>query len=241
MPLGRHRRRRLRRRPEGPRRRPPVPRARRAPLRRDVLAAPGVGGRPAPRGGLRRPARPAPRARGRPPGAAVVRGPDDGAARGQRPAGRRSPSRSSSPGCCRRCPRAPTCWCWPPSWPASAAPTCPLEVSAIDSFASVTDAAERSLTIVARIEVGLDKIFLGQEQLCDVLDRCHDGQHVPARPGPGLARRVLIRADHRRGAIAANLRRTRRRSKKTGTFRADIRAIAMIGVQESPTATPPKH
>jgi hypothetical protein len=50
----------------------------------------------------------------------------------------------------------------------------PLEVSAIDSFASVTDAAERSLTIVARIEVGLDKIFLGQEQLCDVLDRCHE-------------------------------------------------------------------
>jgi hypothetical protein len=50
----------------------------------------------------------------------------------------------------------------------------PLEVSAIDSFASVTDAPERSLTIVARIEVGLDKIFLGQEQLCDVLDRCHD-------------------------------------------------------------------
>jgi len=50
----------------------------------------------------------------------------------------------------------------------------PLEVSAIDSFASVTDAAERSLTTVARIEVGLDKIFLGQEQLCDVLDRCHD-------------------------------------------------------------------
>ena len=53
-------------------------------------------------------------------------------------------------------------------------PDLPLEVSAIDSFGSVTDAAERSLTIVARIEVGLDKIFLGQEQLCDVLDRCHD-------------------------------------------------------------------
>ncbi len=50
----------------------------------------------------------------------------------------------------------------------------PLEVSAIDSFASVTDAAERSLTIVARVEVGLDRIFLGQEQLCDILDRCHD-------------------------------------------------------------------
>jgi hypothetical protein len=50
----------------------------------------------------------------------------------------------------------------------------PLEVSAIDSFASVTDAAERSLTTVSRVEVGLDRIFLGQEQLCDVLDRCHD-------------------------------------------------------------------
>jgi hypothetical protein len=49
-----------------------------------------------------------------------------------------------------------------------------LEVSAIDSYASVTDAPERSLTIVSRIEVGLDKIFLGQEQLCDVLDRCHE-------------------------------------------------------------------
>jgi len=49
----------------------------------------------------------------------------------------------------------------------------PLEVSAIDSFASVTDAPERSLTIVARIEVSLARIFLGQEMLCDVLDRCH--------------------------------------------------------------------
>ena len=53
-------------------------------------------------------------------------------------------------------------------------PDLPIEVTAIDSFASVTDAPERSLTIVARIEVGLDKIFLGQEQLCDVLDRCHE-------------------------------------------------------------------
>lgn len=48
----------------------------------------------------------------------------------------------------------------------------PLEVSAIDSFASVTDAAERSLSIVARIEVSLSSIFKSEEQLCDVLDRC---------------------------------------------------------------------
>ncbi|MGQ0617999.1 MAG: hypothetical protein ACT4PW_13585 [Acidimicrobiia bacterium] len=48
----------------------------------------------------------------------------------------------------------------------------PLEVSAIDSFASVTDAAERSLSVVAHIEVSLAKIFTSEEQLCDVLDRC---------------------------------------------------------------------
>jgi hypothetical protein len=48
----------------------------------------------------------------------------------------------------------------------------PLEVSAIDSFPSVTDAPERSLAIVARIEVSLARVFLGQEQLCDVLDQC---------------------------------------------------------------------
>jgi hypothetical protein len=51
-------------------------------------------------------------------------------------------------------------------------PDLPLEVSAIDSFPSVTDAPERSLSIVARIEVSLARIFLSQEQLCDVLDRC---------------------------------------------------------------------
>lgn len=50
----------------------------------------------------------------------------------------------------------------------------PLEISAIDSFAAVTDAPERSLTIVSRIEVGLDRIFLGQEQMCDVLETCHN-------------------------------------------------------------------
>jgi hypothetical protein len=50
----------------------------------------------------------------------------------------------------------------------------PLEVSAIDSYATVLDAPERSLSIITRIEVPLDRIFLGQEQLCEVLDRCHD-------------------------------------------------------------------
>ncbi len=48
----------------------------------------------------------------------------------------------------------------------------PLEVSAIDSFPSATDAPERSINVVARIEVGLDRVYLGEEQLCDTLDRC---------------------------------------------------------------------
>ncbi|NIR35362.1 MAG: hypothetical protein GWN79_03385 [Actinobacteria bacterium] len=48
----------------------------------------------------------------------------------------------------------------------------PLEVSAVDSFAAVTDAPERAIAIVARVEVGLARIYLGQEVLCDVLDRC---------------------------------------------------------------------
>jgi hypothetical protein len=49
----------------------------------------------------------------------------------------------------------------------------PLEVSAVDSFASVTDAPHRTLQIVSRIDIGLDQIFLGQENLCETLDRCH--------------------------------------------------------------------
>lgn len=53
-------------------------------------------------------------------------------------------------------------------------PDLPLEVSAIDSFGAVTDAPERSLAIVARVEVSLARVFLGQEQLCETLDRCLD-------------------------------------------------------------------
>lgn len=48
----------------------------------------------------------------------------------------------------------------------------PLEVSAIDSFADVTDAPERSLTIVARQRVSLARVLIGEELLCDMLDQC---------------------------------------------------------------------
>jgi len=51
-------------------------------------------------------------------------------------------------------------------------PDLPLEVSAIDSYHAVTDAPERTLTMVARIEVSLARVLLGQEMLCEVLDRC---------------------------------------------------------------------
>ena len=70
-------------------------------------------------------------------------------------------------------------------------PDLPLEVSAIDSYAAVTDAPERTLTIVARIEVSLASVFTGQELLCDTFDRClHVSEyllnHSPAWLGDAL-------------------------------------------------------
>jgi hypothetical protein len=51
----------------------------------------------------------------------------------------------------------------------------PVEVSAIDSFASVTDAPERSLSMVARIPVDLADVLIGEDApFCDTLDRCKD-------------------------------------------------------------------
>jgi hypothetical protein len=53
-------------------------------------------------------------------------------------------------------------------------PDLPLEVSAIDSYASVTDGADRTVGIIAKVEVALSHVYLGQQDLlCDVLDRCH--------------------------------------------------------------------
>jgi len=49
----------------------------------------------------------------------------------------------------------------------------PLEISAIDSFPAATDAPQRSLTIIARQQVSLDKILTADEPLlCETLDRC---------------------------------------------------------------------
>ncbi|MCL4313607.1 MAG: hypothetical protein M1131_05660 [Actinobacteria bacterium] len=48
----------------------------------------------------------------------------------------------------------------------------PLEVSAIDSFASATDGPERRLSIVAKLQISLAKVLAGEALLCDVFERC---------------------------------------------------------------------
>ena len=50
----------------------------------------------------------------------------------------------------------------------------PVEVSAIDSIPSPTDAPERSLSILAKVDVSLAKVLLGREEemVCETLDRC---------------------------------------------------------------------
>jgi hypothetical protein len=60
----------------------------------------------------------------------------------------------------------------------------PLEVSAIDSISSL-DAPERSLSIVARLEVSLAAIYLGEELLCEALDRCADVSRYLLERAPG--------------------------------------------------------
>ena len=50
----------------------------------------------------------------------------------------------------------------------------PVDVSAIDSFAAVTDAPERRLQLVGRTDVSLSAMIMGREQLCGALDRSKD-------------------------------------------------------------------
>jgi hypothetical protein len=51
-------------------------------------------------------------------------------------------------------------------------PDLPLEVSAIDSFPSATDAPETSLRVVASLPLSLVRMRNGDEVTCDLLDRC---------------------------------------------------------------------
>jgi hypothetical protein len=51
----------------------------------------------------------------------------------------------------------------------------PVEVSAIDSYPSVTDAPERSLSLVAKVPVSLaDVSAVRDENLCTMLDKCRE-------------------------------------------------------------------
>lgn len=50
-------------------------------------------------------------------------------------------------------------------------PELPMRVSAIDSFHTVTDPAERTLTLVASRRISLAKVLMGEEDLCADLDR----------------------------------------------------------------------
>ena len=50
----------------------------------------------------------------------------------------------------------------------------PIEVSATDSYASVTDAPERTLRLVGTVEVSLVDVLMGREQLCETLDTCKE-------------------------------------------------------------------
>ncbi len=46
----------------------------------------------------------------------------------------------------------------------------PIEVSAIDSYAAVTDAPERRLMVQGKIQVSLVEVIAGRDELCEVLD-----------------------------------------------------------------------
>lgn len=50
-------------------------------------------------------------------------------------------------------------------------PDLPLEVSAVDAYASLLDAPERSVSIVSRLTASLSRIYAGQEDLGDILPR----------------------------------------------------------------------
>jgi hypothetical protein len=51
----------------------------------------------------------------------------------------------------------------------------PLELSAIDSTASVIDAPERRLSIVARLSVSLADVYVNDDSaFCRILEKCSD-------------------------------------------------------------------
>jgi hypothetical protein len=51
----------------------------------------------------------------------------------------------------------------------------PLEISAIDSYQKVTDAPERSLSVIGRVQISLAMVYRGEtESVCPILDKCRE-------------------------------------------------------------------
>lgn len=51
----------------------------------------------------------------------------------------------------------------------------PLEISAIDSYQKVTDAPERSLSVIGRVHISLAMVYRGDtESVCPILDKCRE-------------------------------------------------------------------
>ena len=50
----------------------------------------------------------------------------------------------------------------------------PIEVSGVESTGALSTGSDIRLSIVGRVEVSLVDVMLGQEKLCDTLDRCRD-------------------------------------------------------------------
>jgi hypothetical protein len=50
----------------------------------------------------------------------------------------------------------------------------PIEVSGVESTGALSTSSDLRLSIVGRVEVSLVDVMLGQEKVCDILDRCRD-------------------------------------------------------------------
>lgn len=50
----------------------------------------------------------------------------------------------------------------------------PIEVSGVESTGALSTGSDTRLSIVGRVELSLVDVMMGQEQLCEILDRCHE-------------------------------------------------------------------
>jgi hypothetical protein len=53
-------------------------------------------------------------------------------------------------------------------------PDLPIEVSTVESTGALSTGADVRLAITGRVEVSLVDVMMGQEKMCDTLDRCRD-------------------------------------------------------------------